>query len=102
MSKYGVVLLSICLLDTTGTFCGIYTGIFGELNPILNYFLINWGLAGFVLSKIFIFVILPILIFEITFKLNLLSRKRIKNYYIFTIVAYLLILAGGILFQAML
>jgi hypothetical protein len=94
----GLTLLIICLSDLSWTALGVHFGWLNEGNPMLNYFLSNWDLSGFILVKLF-FVIVPILIFEIMRKHNPEVRRRIRAYYRFLIFAYLSIFTAGSLFQ---
>ena len=98
MNRLGLTLLIICLLDLIRTALGIHFGYLEELNPMLNYFLVHWGLSGFILAKLF-FVVVPILVLETVSKIQLLAQERIRFYYKIAISAYVLILGGGILFQ---
>jgi len=98
MSRAGTILLSICFLDLTGTALGIYFGYLDEANPMLNYFLIRWGLPGLILVKMF-FVAVPLLILEIAPRFDPIAQQRIGIYYKVVISAYVLILAGSILSQ---
>ena len=100
MSKLGIVLLVICILDLSGTVAGIHSGYFvGEVNPILDYFLFRWGLIGFITAKMILFVLFPILILEIAPKFNPIAKQRIKIYYKAVILIYLLVLGGSVIFQ---
>ncbi|MDP3052313.1 MAG: DUF5658 family protein [bacterium] len=98
MNRLGLVFLIICLLDLTGTALGIHFGYLGEANPILNYFLIDWGLSGFILAKLF-FVVVPIFVLEIISKYDPGVRRRIRTCYKFLIVAYVFIFIMGNLYQ---
>ncbi len=98
MSRFGVILLSICLLDLTMTALGIHFGYLKEASPILNYFLERWGLPGLILSKIF-FVATPLLILEIAPGFDSIAQRRIGAYYKFVIYSYVLILEGVFFFR---
>ncbi len=98
MSRFGVILLSVCLLDLTGTALGIHFGYFEEANPMLNYFLERWGLFGLIISKMF-FVLIPLLVLEIAPRFDSIVQRRIGIYYKVVIYAYILILEGAFYFK---
>lgn len=97
MSRLGIILAGICLIDLIGTIFGIHYLHGIEKNPILNYFFEHWGLTGFIISKIF-FTIVPISTLEAILKFKLTSRRKIEMCYKIIIWSYLLILIGGILY----
>ena len=98
MSKYGIILLFICTLDLSFTSIGIYLGYFTELNPLLNWFIIGWGLPGLIFAKS-IFTIIPIFILETAPKYCDTAHGRIGHYYKFVIYSYIFVLSSSILFQ---
>ena len=91
MSKYGIILLGICLLDGIGSLIGIHIGYMNEFNPILKFFLINWGLMGFIFSKIICFTLVPITFLEMNYKRHL---KLVTFGYRFVIIAYLILFSS--------
>lgn len=95
LSKLGIILTSICLLDLIGTIFAIHFGYGKERNPILAYFFERWGLTGLALSKILL-TIVAISIFETILKFNLTSRQKVEMCYKIAIWGYLLILIGSI------
>ena len=96
MSKYGKILLFICLLDLISTVMLIGLFGFGELNPLMNYFLINHGIIGMSIAKLF-FTIIPIGFLEY---MRTKHQQLVDKYYIIGIFAYIIIylfVLGGVL-----
>lgn len=97
-NKLGFILLGISCLDVTATTLGIHFSYFYEVNPLLNYFLQQFGLRGLICSKMF-FVIIPILIFEIVSKFELAPQNEIRFIYRITIVIYIVVLVTGFIVE---
>jgi len=88
-----IILLIINLIDVITTL--VILGLGGsEANSIMNWFLQKGGIAFFLFIKVFI-IILFIIIMELASKK--IFQKKIRNYYIITIVAYISIWAVGFL-----
>lgn len=95
MSKYGKILSLICFLDLSLTCLMIKLGIVTEANPILRHAYDTGGLVLLSFIKITINFFCVFLI-EIAYHKKMIARKKIINYYKFTIIAYLLILFIGV------
>lgn len=87
MSKYGIGLLLICLIDLLTTVYGIKCGILTEANPLLLFFLIRYGLPGLISAKIF-FTIPLVLALEKLPEYCPQAKKRKNKYFLFVIFAY--------------
>lgn len=95
MNRYGLILVCICILDLAITVGGVETGQIKEFNPLLLWYLMQWGISGFILAKIF-FIVAPISIFELLSLYSKIGRQKISNYYKITIFAYIIIFNRGI------
>lgn len=98
MSRLGRVLLMVCLLDlaTTLWLIGFFNA--GEANPILNYYLIEWGSLGLVASKMWL-VLIPLFVLEVGSRYCPYAGKRIRFYYGSVITLYITVFFGASLFQ---
>ncbi|MBU1102153.1 hypothetical protein KJ853_00660 [Patescibacteria group bacterium] len=92
MSKYGKILLCICLWDLLTTLIWLNLGVIKEGNPLLGFYLENFGLLGFSSGKLFINS-LAIFVLELLQQLDYLSKKRKKFYYFLAIRVYLIFYA---------
>ncbi|MBU2633445.1 hypothetical protein KJ751_03000 [Patescibacteria group bacterium] len=101
ISKFGVILLGICFFDLGATSLGIHFGYLDEMNPLLDYYLVQFGLWGLILSKIFLSVV-PVFVIETVNKIGLITKWQLKIYCsiaIFIYVLVLLITAMSLYFQ---
>jgi hypothetical protein len=88
-SIYGWILLTINILDLVSTVYILNNGG-TEMNPFMNWFYIKLGMSGFVTMKMII-VFTAIYIFEYVWFYKIISRSRMKFYYILTIVGYIVL-----------
>lgn len=88
MSKYGKILLCICLLDLFLTVTGLQLGLIGEENGLLLRVLDIWGVEALVVAKVLL-TIPGIFLCELALR-RPSSRYRfpIKAYYKFAIWGY--------------
>ncbi len=94
MSKFGKVLLLICLVDLAMTLLLITSGIAGEANPLLSYYFMNWGATGLVVSKMWL-VLIPLFVLEAGQRTCPYAKARIVYYYKIAIGSYVILFASG-------
>jgi len=98
VNKFGIALVCVCISDLIFTAVGLEMGWFEELNPLFEWAIVRWGTLGFIVTKLF-FIVVPVAMIEILTRHYDMARRKISNYYKFTICAYIFILGTGILIQ---
>lgn len=99
MTRHGMILSAMCGLDLTITLVGLKTSWWsGEINPVLAWFLIRWGLIGLAGAKIF-FNAATISILEIVYRSGKIPQRKFIKYMRLTIFAYLSLFIGGLVSQ---
>ena len=103
MSKYGIVLGGMCLLDVAVTAIGIALGEVTEMHPVLRFYLLHGGILGLVAAKTWMNAC-SIFVLEVSFRTvhadpirycRISTPGRIKAAYITAIAIYLFIFVGG-------
>ncbi|GEM_PF-6777663 len=96
MTGYGKTLLMISVLDMIVTILGIHYGLIEEANFFMRWHLEQGGILLFASVKLLITAI-SILCFETVFEKELMSRIKMKRYYIAAILLYVLLYIVSIL-----
>ncbi|MBI5079316.1 hypothetical protein HZB06_01405 [Candidatus Wolfebacteria bacterium] len=91
MSKYGKILVGLCLADLLLTVFCIKFGFAIEASSFLLFYFNNFGLAGFVASKLYMNA-LSIFALEATFRFRLMPEKKMRVYYKAAILVSFMIL----------
>jgi hypothetical protein len=95
MSKYGKVLLCVCLLDLLVTTVGIQLGYMGESNGMLHWVLVRRGIVGLVLIKIAIFTLPGICFIEAVLRFKRADERRVNVFYKIGIWSYVVLFSLG-------
>ncbi len=93
MSKYGIILASICIFDLAATIIGMQAEVVRkEGNFFMALVLANWNIGGLVAIKL-ILTILPIYFLEKISHSDVIKRRKIKieNCYKLAIYGYIFI-----------
>lgn len=98
MSRLGKLLLLVCLLDLAATLWLIHFANASEMNPILNYYLKEWGTIGLIGSKMWL-VLMPLFVIETGTRHCPYARRRSGLYYGSVIGLYVLLFTGANVFQ---
>jgi len=93
LSLGAIILFCICAADLISTSIILSLGG-GELNPLFNFIFNKGGIGLFVVAKLSS-TLLCIFIIELSRTKELVSVKRIRNYYLGCIILYLGIYAYG-------
>jgi hypothetical protein len=93
MTKYGWTFSIILAADLISTIIVIMMGWGTEANPIMLWFYTNWGLFGLSTVKI-VQSAICLGIVEYIWRKNPDKRYRLKYYYIYGILFYIVVYAG--------
>ena len=86
ISRWGCILLCVCLFDLNFTLHGINLGILYEANPFMNYFWVYHGSVAFVSVKLLLSA-LPIKILE--FSGGIIGLSKLVLVYKVTVAMYI-------------
>ncbi len=95
MSKYGKVLLCVCLLDLLVTTVGIQLGYMGESNGILHWVLARRGIVGLVAMKIAICTLPGLCFIEAMVRFKRVDERRANIFYKIGIWSYIVLFSFG-------
>ncbi len=96
ISRYGILLGGLILVDGLSSAIWFGGGIAEESNPIMRRVLENFGIAGFLVAKVS--TLINVWVIEFALKRKLLPDSIIRRYYVFAITAFIVVYAGCFIF----
>lgn len=96
MSGYSKILAGMCLADLLLTAFSLKFNLATEANPFMLFYFNNFGLAGFVVGKLFLSA-LSIFALETAFRFRLIPEKKMRVYYATAIFAFLAVYFSGVI-----